>query len=80
MLGACWPDLQQPSAQTCEGHACCIRKPVKAMLVACMQVLAAAGTPGWPDFQQRIFEAWSSLSGLVELPKMHWCAQELPLS
>ena len=36
-------------------------------------MLAAENTPGWADFQQRIFEAWSSLSGMPALPKPHWC-------
>jgi len=39
-----------------------------------VQVLAAEGTPGWPEFQQRVFDAWTSLSGVPAPPKPHWCA------
>lgn len=38
------------------------------------QVLAAEDTPGWEAYQQRIFEAWSGLNGVLEPPKPHWRA------
>ena len=41
------------------------------------QVLAAEDTPGWEAYQQRIFEAWSGLDGVLEPPKPHWRAHML---
>ncbi|KAK9836979.1 hypothetical protein WJX81_004257 [Elliptochloris bilobata] len=41
-------------------------------LFFCIGVLAAENTPGWAEFQQRIFAAWTSLAGASAPPKPHW--------